>query len=133
MMKRATQAPSALLAGALILCATLSVGAETGTAKPGFNLFSVEQDVEIGRQSAAEAERKLPMLKNRNVDRYLGQIITRLAAQAPGARYPYAIKAVNDSAINAANRQIARGRNDPRNTGGTLLCVTQCFRPDSAS
>ncbi|HVQ31600.1 MAG TPA: M48 family metalloprotease, partial [Vicinamibacteria bacterium] len=48
-----------------------------------------------------EAERKLPMLKNRNVDRYLGQIITRLAAQAPGARYPYTIKAVNDSAINA--------------------------------
>jgi hypothetical protein len=28
-------------------------------------------------------------------------MISKLAAQAPGARYPYAIKAVNDSAINA--------------------------------
>jgi hypothetical protein len=35
------------------------------------------------------------------VDRYLNKIVTKLAAQAPGARYPYAIKAVNDSTINA--------------------------------
>ncbi|HEY6549094.1 MAG TPA: M48 family metallopeptidase [Vicinamibacteria bacterium] len=101
MKKRAIQASSALLAGALVMCAPLLARAQTTQAKPGFNLFSVEQDVEIGRQSAAEAERKLPMLRNRNVDRYLGQIVTRLAAHAPGARYPYAIKAVNDSSINA--------------------------------
>ena len=61
----------------------------------------MEQDVEIGRQSAVEAERQLPMLKNRNVDRYLGKIVEKLAAQAPGGRYPYAIKAVNASEINA--------------------------------
>ena len=32
--------------------------------KSGFNVFSVEQDVEIGRQSAAEAERQLPLLRD---------------------------------------------------------------------
>ena len=101
MKKRAIRAPSALLAGALVLCAPLVARAETSRATPGFNLFSVEQDVEIGRQSAVEAERQLPMLKNRNVDGYLNKIVTRLAAQAPGARYPYAIKAVNDPSINA--------------------------------
>jgi beta-barrel assembly-enhancing protease len=73
----------------------------SASGSPGFNLFSVEQGVEIGRQSAVEAERQLPMLRNRNVDRYLGKIVTRLAAHAPGARYPYGIKAVNDSSINA--------------------------------
>ena len=41
------------------------------------------------------------MLNDRNVDRYLNEIIRNLAEQAPGARYPYAIKAVNASEINA--------------------------------
>lgn len=74
---------------------------EESGAKPGFNIFSVEQDIEIGRQSAAEAERQLPLLRDRNVDRYLNQIIGRLAAEAPGAHYPYQIKAVNAAEINA--------------------------------
>jgi len=63
-------------------------GAQTKPATPGFNLFSVEQDVEIGRQSAVQAERQLPMLKNRNVDRYLNKIVTKLAAQAPARAIP---------------------------------------------
>ena len=100
-MKRTIQAPSALLAIALVLCAPLAARAATSHATPGFNLFSVEQDIEIGRQSAAEAERELPLLNDRNVDRYLNEIIKKLAEQAPGARYPYAIKAVNASEINA--------------------------------
>ena len=100
-MNRRVRAPSVVLAGALVLCAALAARAQTSSATPGFNLFSVEQDVEIGRQSAVEAERQLPMLKNRNVDAYLNKVVRKLAAQAPGARYPYAIKAVNDSAINA--------------------------------
>jgi predicted Zn-dependent protease len=75
--------------------------AETKHATPGFNLFSVEQDIEIGRQSAREADRQLPMLRDRNVDRYLNKIVSKLAAKTPGARYPYAIKAVNASEINA--------------------------------
>ena len=100
-MKRIIRAPAVLLS-AFVLCAPLAA-AQTTTrpASAGFNLFSVEQDIEIGRQSAIEAERQLPLLNNANANRYLGQIITKLAAQAPGARYPYSIKAVNDPAINA--------------------------------
>ena len=41
------------------------------------------------------------MLNDRSVDRYLGRIVEKLAAVAPGARYPYQIKAVNASEINA--------------------------------
>jgi beta-barrel assembly-enhancing protease len=102
-MKRVIRAQSVLLATALVLCASVVARGETSRARPtpGFNLFSVEQDVEIGRQSAVEAERQLPLLRNGNVDRYLNKIISKLAAQAPGARYPYAIKAVNAIDINA--------------------------------
>ncbi|HKP29926.1 MAG TPA: M48 family metallopeptidase [Gemmatimonadales bacterium] len=69
--------------------------------EPGFNLFTVEQDIELGRQSAIEAEKQLRLLGDRNTNTYLNRIIQRLASGAPGARYPYSIKAVNASEINA--------------------------------
>lgn len=75
--------------------------AERTRLKPGWNLFSPQQDVEIGRQVSADAERQLPMLNDARVDRYLNNLGRRLAAKAPGEQYPYGFKAVNDSAINA--------------------------------
>jgi len=69
--------------------------------QPGFNLFTVSQDIEIGKQSAVEAEKQLRLLNDRNTDRYVGRIVSRLAAYAPGAKYPYTIKVVNASDINA--------------------------------
>jgi beta-barrel assembly-enhancing protease len=75
--------------------------AQADHIQPGFNLFSVEQDIEVGRQSAAEAERQLPLLRDASLDRYLNDLIQNLARNAPGARYPYQIKAVNSTEINA--------------------------------
>jgi beta-barrel assembly-enhancing protease len=72
-----------------------------GSATPSFNLFTVEQDIEIGKQSAAEAEKQLPMLRDAATDRYVERIVLALAAQAPGAKFPYHAKAVNDATINA--------------------------------
>lgn len=69
--------------------------------QPGFNLFSVNQDIELGKQSAVEAERQLNLLNNRAIDNYLNRIVQRLAVQAPGARYPYQVKTVNATEINA--------------------------------
>lgn len=88
--------------GALaIVAAPIQAQVTTQQPQPGFNLFSVQQDITIGRQSAVQAEQELPMLRNASIDRYLNRIVSRLAAQAPGARYPYAIKAVNNTEINA--------------------------------
>jgi Zn-dependent protease with chaperone function len=69
--------------------------------KPGFNLFSSEQDQQIGRQSADEVERELPILRDRSIDAYVGEVGKRLAAVAPGASYSYQFKVVNVSDINA--------------------------------
>jgi len=71
------------------------------TLKPGFNLFSTDQDVEIGRQSAVEVERQLPILDDRSIEAYVNAIGRRLAGVAPGAKYPYQFKVVNASDINA--------------------------------
>ena len=73
----------------------------TQQPEPGFNLFTVQQDIELGRQSAVEAEKQLRLLGDRNTDTYLNRIIQRLATGAPGAKYPYRIKAVNAPEINA--------------------------------
>ncbi|HWP71283.1 MAG TPA: M48 family metallopeptidase [Gemmatimonadaceae bacterium] len=67
----------------------------------GFNLFSVQQDVELGRQSATEVERQVPILNDSRTTSYLTRVISRLAAVAPGPKYPYSIKAVNAREVNA--------------------------------
>jgi len=96
--------PVLMLAGATVVGPLGTLCQAQTTVKrpqPGFNLFTVDQDVEIGRQSAIEAEKQIPLLNDAATNRYLNQIVQRLAAQAPGARYPYTIKAVNAAEINA--------------------------------
>ena len=85
----------------VVTVASTPLLAQPTQVKPGFNLFSEQQDVEIGRQSAAEAERQLPLLNDERIASYASQIIRRLAAAAPGSKYPYQIKVVNASDINA--------------------------------
>ncbi len=100
-MMKTMRMPSLLLATSLALAAPLGASAQTNRPTPGFNLFTAKQDIEIGRQSAVEAEKQLTLLNQPRVDRYLTSIISRLAAHAPGTPYPYTIKAVNDASINA--------------------------------
>ncbi len=94
-----TWAVTFCLATALVVPAGVAL-AQT-QVQPGFNLFSVEQDQEIGRQSADEAERQLPILHDRSIQAYVDGVGKRLAAVAPGAKYPYQFKVVNVSDINA--------------------------------
>jgi beta-barrel assembly-enhancing protease len=92
---------SCLTVASSLIVASTPLLAQPTQVKPGFNIFSEQQDVEIGRQSAAEAERQLPMLNDRRVEGYVSEIVRRLASVAPGAKYPYQIRVVNASDINA--------------------------------
>jgi predicted Zn-dependent protease len=67
----------------------------------GFNIFSVQQDIEIGRQSAQEAERQLPMSHDRRAERFVNAVVAQLAEAAPGHNYPYQARLVDASDINA--------------------------------
>ncbi len=78
-----------------------NLGAGRTELKPGWNMFSPEQDVELGQQAALEVAQQVPMLNDSQVDKYLNTLGQRLAAEAPGFKYPYTYKTVNDSAINA--------------------------------
>jgi predicted Zn-dependent protease len=95
---RAVVLAAAFAAGSAVPC--LAQGAPT-RIQPGFNLFTVQQDVEIGHTSELQADSQLNLLHDPAVDAWLNRIIQRLAAVAPGAKYPYHIKAVNAADINA--------------------------------
>jgi predicted Zn-dependent protease len=87
---------------ALVLALGLSVHADSRTQlKPGWNLFSPDQDVEMGRQVSKDAENQLSIIRNGDIAAYIDSLGRQLAARAPGEKYPYQFKVVNDKAINA--------------------------------
>lgn len=69
--------------------------------KPGFNLFSPEQDVQLGRQSAQQILAETPMLDDPEIDGYVKQLGARLASKAAGERFPYQFQVVATREINA--------------------------------
>src|SRR5438105_2841056 len=89
-------------AAALMLALLLPIVASAQTkVKPGFNLFSPQDDLQIGAQSAAQAEQQLPILRDAEVQSYVDRIGQRLAANAGGPNFQYQFRVVNASDINA--------------------------------
>lgn len=87
---------------ALAVCAVaVPVWAQRTELRPGFNLFSIKQDVQLGEKYSAEVDRQLPPCADERLDAYLNKLGRRLAAHAPGAAYPYRFTCVNDMEINA--------------------------------
>jgi Zn-dependent protease with chaperone function len=90
-----------MLVALVALILTPLAWAQRTPLKPGWNMFSPQQDVEMGQQVSGDAERQVAMLNDARVDNYLNNLGRTLAAHAPGERYPYQYKCVNDRAINA--------------------------------
>ncbi len=102
MTRRFSTAPILLLAWTLVLfpLASGQLIAQTKVS-PGFNVFSPEQDVQVGQQSAAQVENQLPILRDRATQDYVSDIGQRLAGVVPGPKFPYQFKVVDLSDINA--------------------------------
>jgi len=88
------------VAAAWLTLGALAADAQT-VVKPGFNLFTTNQDIQIGSQSAAKVEQQMPMFTDAQAQRYVETLGSRLAAKAPGAKYPYRFRVVNLSDVNA--------------------------------
>ncbi|MDX2030892.1 MAG: M48 family metallopeptidase [Blastocatellia bacterium] len=69
--------------------------------KPGFNLFSPQQDIQMGQQSAQQIMQETPMLKDPQIDGYIRQLGAKLAAKAAGEPFPYQFRVVATKEINA--------------------------------
>jgi hypothetical protein len=69
--------------------------------KPGFNLFSPEQDIQLGRQSAQEVARQMPLLRDEQIVSYVKKLGAKLAAAAPGYKFPYQFEVTATKEVNA--------------------------------
>src|SRR6266702_3574014 len=104
--RRAVRAHFALAAG-LFLSLTIflvpGASAQRSQLRPGWNAFTPQEDISLGKRAAADAEKQLALCNAPRVDAYLTQLGTRLAQKLPtgGVQYPFEFHCVNDKAINA--------------------------------
>ena len=101
MLKR----PSCVMMLALVALATAPAFAqkkkEIKEPKPGLNLFSKDQDIQLGRESAAEIEKQVTIVNNPEVVQYLNMVGGKLAKSKRAQEFPYTFKLVADDSINA--------------------------------
>jgi len=94
-----------LLAACLCVTTAVVYGVEAAgqlNLKPGFNLFSQQQDIEAGQQASAEADKQLPLVNDAQVVRYINDLGLRLTQHEPfSGDYPWTFKVVNTKDINA--------------------------------
>jgi hypothetical protein len=78
-------------------------GVQAFRLRPGFNLFSVQQDVQLGKESAEQVEKQMPLVREPEVLQYLNNLGKRLASYAPNNRsdYLWQFKLVDSKEINA--------------------------------
>ena len=71
--------------------------------KPGWNLFSKEQDVQLGLESAAQVEKEMPVISDPRIAGFIESIGRKLLAapEAEAQTYKYSFKVVNEKSINA--------------------------------
>src|SRR5246127_3578084 len=70
---------------------------------PGFNLFSKDQDVQLGQENAAQVRKQMPVIKDPVLTEYVTRVGKRLvsAHEAPESGFPFTFEVVADPSINA--------------------------------
>src|SRR5213593_3050709 len=70
--------------------------------KPGFNLFSPQQDIQVGQEAKAKVAAEQPVVQNEQLTGYLTDLLKRLANTPHGkSEFPYEIHAIASKDINA--------------------------------
>src|SRR6059058_5943013 len=88
----------------MMTAGTLTVAgfADLRDLKPGFNLFSPQQDIEVGHEAALQVEKEQPLVRNSEINNYLTGLVQRLAhSPHAGTDFPFSVKAISDKTVNA--------------------------------
>ena len=100
-------APAPRRALSLIVLVSVSAAgllAQT-VVKPPKNKYTPKQDVQLGKQAAAEVREQYPVIEDQRITRYLSRLGDRLVAAAPASLkepvYEYSFTPVNLKEINA--------------------------------
>jgi len=88
---------------AVILLAVVAFGQakQRKLPKPGWNMFSKDQDVQMGREYAQQVEQQLTIVQNKELTDYINRIGSRLVNKGQLEKYPFFFKVVQEDSINA--------------------------------
>jgi predicted Zn-dependent protease len=68
----------------------------------GFDVFSQDEEIQLGKQNAAQVMQQMPVLPDSDpVVQYVQKLGAKLSASAPGYKWPYNFHVVNVKEINA--------------------------------
>jgi Peptidase family M48 len=95
------RATSVLILLLTVSAVALPALAERTTLKQGWNLFSVQQDIEMGRRLSVDAESYFTIVNDSYPNAYIQALGSQLAVHAPGTRFPYQFKIIDDSKVDA--------------------------------
>jgi beta-barrel assembly-enhancing protease len=91
--------------GVALLCLLIApcIRAQRTQFKAAWNVYSPQEDIQLGKQVAVDAEKQLPSCNDPKVDAYLTELGKNLSAKLPagGIQYPFEFHCVNDKAVNA--------------------------------
>jgi Zn-dependent protease with chaperone function len=90
--------------GTLLLLAVAAAARQPGEPiKPGFNLFSKDQDVQVGKEAAQQVLQQYQVVQNEALQSYLKRIGQRLAStpEASQSGFPFTFTLLNENSINA--------------------------------
>jgi Zn-dependent protease with chaperone function len=68
---------------------------------PGFNVYSKQDDIQLGQQAAAEIRRQVAVVEDQQLQDYVARLGLRLAEQPEAEDYPYSFTLINEPSINA--------------------------------
>ena len=72
------------------------------TENPSAGGYTIEQEIQLGQKGKAEIEKKLKILPaDHPLSKYVNKLGMELAAKAPGYKFPYTFKVVNEKSVNA--------------------------------
>ena len=91
-------APTVLVAAALAGCSSRQPGQPI---RPGFNVYSQDQEIALGQEAAAEIRKQVEVVNDQRLQRYVSDLGQTLARQQQAGAYPYSFTLINDPSINA--------------------------------
>jgi hypothetical protein len=81
-----------------IACATRQPG---DPLTPGYNLASPQEDIELGRQAAAEVRQQVQVVDNEQLQSYVRSLGQKLGQQPEAGEWPFEFTVINEPSINA--------------------------------
>ena len=69
--------------------------------QPGLNVYSPQQDIQLGQQAASEIRKQVDIVDNPRLQEYISRVGQKISSVQLAGDYPYSFTLINDDSINA--------------------------------